>query len=43
MNRPVLKLGSGSSISFTSKTQIALALLGLMPFLLIICLLFTGS
>jgi len=43
MNHRFMKPGFRSTISFTSKTQIALALLGLMPFLLIICLFVYGK
>ncbi len=43
MHRRFMKLNYRSSISFTGKTQIALALLGLMPFLLVICLFVYGK
>ncbi len=43
MHRRSMKPNYRSSISFTSKTRIALALLGLMPFLLVICLFVYGK
>ncbi|MBW1689325.1 MAG: hypothetical protein DRG87_10365 [Deltaproteobacteria bacterium] len=43
MHRLLMKPNYRSSISFTLKTRIVLALLGLMPFLLVICLFVYGK